>query len=181
MKRLISLFVFILPILGATGGAAALHAQDVAGLSLWGGPEANGYSPTSMGFGGRVGEDYRFGERFSFGASVLLSDGSNFTTLEFSVNLRYYLFRDEGSLIKHFNRSAIFHFFVQAEGGAGVFFTEGNSPNARLMGGIAAGSRIALSRFSSFYVEPYLRVGYPYLLGAGVLGVYRFPVKGVAW
>jgi hypothetical protein len=181
MKKIIRLFVFILSVLGATGGASTLHAQDVVGFSLWGGLEANGYSPTSMGFGVRAGEDYRFGERLSFGTSFLLSGSDNFTTLEFSVHLRYYLFRGERSLIKHYNRSAIFHFFIQAEGGAGVFFTDNDSPNALLMGGVAAGCRIALGRFSSLYLEPYARIGYPYLYGVGVLGVYRFPVKGVTW
>jgi hypothetical protein len=181
MKKIIRLFVFLLSILGATGGVATLHAQDVVGFSLWGGLEANGYSPTSMGFGVRAGEDYRFGERFSFGTSFLLSSGDNFTTLEFSAILRYYLFRNERSLIRYYNRATIFHFFVQAEGGTGVFFMEDNSPNARLMGGVAVGSRIALGRFSSFYLEPYVRIGYPHLWGAGVLGVYRFPVKGVTW
>jgi hypothetical protein len=183
MKKITSLFVFILTVLGITGGASTLYAKDVVGFSLWVGAEANGYSPTSAGFGARAGEDYRFGEQFSFGTSFLLSsdiDGS-FTTFEFSANLRYYLFRNESSLINHYNQATVFHFFVQAEGGAGVFFTEDNPPQARLMGGLAAGSRIALGQSNSFYIEPYLRIGYPYLYGVGVLGVYRFPVKGVTW
>ncbi|MDR1230791.1 MAG: hypothetical protein LBK61_05260 [Spirochaetaceae bacterium] len=181
MKKIIRLFALILTVLGATGGAATLYAQNAAGFSLWGGAEANGYSPTSAGFGGRIGEDYRFGEQFSFGSSFLLSSDGDFTTLEFSANLRYYLFRNESSLIKHYNWAAVFHFFVQAEGGAGIFITEDNTPQALLMGGLAIGSRIALGRLSSFYIEPYARIGYPYILGVGVLGVYRFPVKGGTW
>jgi hypothetical protein len=76
---------------------------------------------------------------------------------------------------------SVFHLFLQAEGGAAVFIDEKESFQPSIMAGIAAGSRIALSRFGSFYIEPYLRVGYPHIFGIGVLGVYRFPITGVFW
>jgi hypothetical protein len=183
MKKIISLFLCTLAVLGAIRGISmpALSAQDVVGFSLSLGLEADGYSPSSMGFGVRFGGDYRFGETLSVGTSGLLATDGDFTTLEISGNLRYYFFRDENSLIKYYNWASIFHIFVQAEGGAAVFFSEGNSIQTRLMGGIAAGSRIALSRFGSFYIEPYLRIGYPHIFSVGVMGVYRFPITGVFW
>jgi hypothetical protein len=183
MKKIIGLSLFVVTFLGSIKGIATpvLYAQDVVGFSLSLGVEANDYSTESMGFGVRFSGDYRFGESLSIGTSSLLCSDGGFSTLEFSGNMRYYFFRDEASLIKHYNRASIFHFFLQAEGGAAVFFREGNSPQSRLMAGIAAGSRIALGRFSSLYIEPYLRFGYPYIVSIGVLGVYRFPIKGVFW
>jgi hypothetical protein len=182
MRKIICFSLFILAVLGAVqNGAPNLYAQDVVGLSLSLGLEGNGYSPTSIGFGARFSGDYRFGETLSIGTSSLLSSDGGFTTLEFSGNIRYYFFRDENSLIKHYNWSSIYHFFAQAEAGADVFLRDGRSVQVRFMGGAVAGSRIALSRFGTFYVEPYLRVGYPYIFSVGVLGVYRFPITGVFW
>jgi hypothetical protein len=183
MKKIISLSLCMLAVLGAMRGTLmpVLSAQDVVGFSLSLGLEADGYSPTSMGIGARFGGDYRFGEMLSVGTSGLLATDGALTTLEISGNLRYYFFRDENSLIKHYSWASIFHIFVQAEGGAAVFFNEDDSVQTRLMGGLAAGSRIALSRFGSFYIEPYLRIGYPYIYSIGVTGVYRFPITGVFW
>jgi hypothetical protein len=183
MKKVIALSLLTLAVLGALRGTAipALYAQDVVGLSLSLGLEVDGYSPASMGFGVKFGGDYRFGEMLSIGTSSLLVNDGSFTTLEISGNMRYYFFRDENSLIKNYSWASIFHIFVQAEGGAAVFFSEDNTPQSRLMGGMVAGSRIALGRFGSFYIEPYLRFGYPYIFSVGVVGVYRFPITGVFW
>jgi hypothetical protein len=183
MKKLISLSLCTLAVLGAIRGVSmpVLSAQDVVGFSVSLGLEADGYSPTSMGFGVRFGGDYRFGEMLSVGTSGLVVTDGVLTTLEISVNVRYYLFRDENSLIRHYNWASIFHIFVQAEGGAAVFFTEDDSVQTRLMGGLVAGSRIALSRYGSFYIEPYLGFGYPQIFSVGVMGVYRFPIRGVFW
>jgi hypothetical protein len=183
MKKIISLLLFILAVLGAGKGTAttAAYAQDVVGFSLSLGLEGDGYSSTSMGFGVRLAGDYRFGEHLSIGTSSLVSSDTYLTTLEFSGTIRYYLLRDEDSLIKHYNWASVFHFFLQAEGGAVVFMADSDFLHADMMLGLATGSRIALSRYGSFYIEPYLRIGYPHLFSIGILGVYRFPIKGVFW
>jgi hypothetical protein len=182
MKKIISLCFFILAVLGAIGiKIPAVYAQDVVGFSLSLGLEGNGYSPTSMGFGAKLVGDYRFGEILSVGTSSLVSNDGVLTTLEFSGNIRYYFLRDEENLIKYYNLVSTFHLFLQAEVGAAVFIDEANRLQPHLMVGLAAGSRIALSRYGSFYVEPYLRIGYPHIFGVGILGVYRFPITGVFW
>jgi hypothetical protein len=84
-------------------------------------------------------------------------------------------------LIKYYNWASVFHIFLQAEGGAAVFSSEGSFSQSFVMAGLVAGSRIVLSRFGSFYIEPYLRGGYPYIFSIGVLGVYRFPIRGMYW
>jgi hypothetical protein len=183
MKKLTSLVLFILAVLGALKGMKmpVVYAQDIVGLSLSLGVEGNGYSPTFMGFGARLNGDYRFGEMLSAGTSTLLCTDGVLTTLEFSGNIRYYLFRSEDSLIKYYNWASVFQFFIQAEVGAAAFIDEGNHLQPKFMVGLAAGSRIALSRFGSFYVEPYIRMGYPYIFGIGAVGVYRFSIKGARW
>jgi hypothetical protein len=162
-------------------GGTAVYAQDVVGFSLSLGVEGNGYSPTSMGFGARVVADYRFGEMLSAGTSILFGFDEALTTMEFSGNIRYYFLRTEEGLIKYYNWMSIFHLFLQVEGGGAMLIYKDDTLRSYFMAGVVAGSRIALSRFGSFYIEPYLRLGYPHIFGVGVLGVYRFPIKGVSW
>ncbi|MDR0638534.1 MAG: hypothetical protein LBG27_06495 [Spirochaetaceae bacterium] len=182
MKKIVSLFFITVAVLGTVKRAGIpVYAQDVVGLSLSLGAEGNGYSPTSIGIGARLSGDYRFGEMLSIGTSSLICGDGVLTTLEFSGNVRYYFLRNEESLIKHYNWASIFHLFLQAEAGAAVFIDENNSLQPHFMASLVAGSRIALSRFGSFYIEPYVRVGYPHMFGIGLLGVYRFPITGVFW
>jgi hypothetical protein len=181
MKKIVNLVIVTVVVLGAGKGLPAAYAQDVVGLSLSLGPEVNVYSPEFVAVGLRARGDYRFGEMLAIGTSFLFCSEKDLTTLEFSGNVRYYLLRDEASLIKFYNMMSVFHFFLQAEGGAAAFIDEKNSLQPHFMGGIAAGSRIALDRVGSFYIEPYLRLGYPYIFGVGVVGVYRFPLTGVFW
>jgi hypothetical protein len=181
-KKTVSL-LFILAVLGAAreGNAPSAYAQDVVGLSLSLGLEGNGYSLTSMGFGFKLSGDYRFGESLSIGTTSLFASDESLTTLEFSANIRWYFLRDEESLIKYYNWASVFHLFAQVDGGATVVIRDADQVKPHPMIGLVAGSRIALSRFGSFYVEPYLRVGYPFLFALGVSGVYRFPITGVFW
>jgi hypothetical protein len=183
MKKIASLFFITMAVLGAIKGVGIpmAYAQDVVGLSLSLGLEGNGYSPDAMGFGARLAGNYRFGEMLSIGTSFLVCGDDVLTTMEFSGNVRYYFLRDEESLIKYYNWMSVFHLFLQAEAGAAAFIDENNSLQPHFMAGLVAGSRIAFSRFGSFYIEPYLRIGYPYIFAIGVLGVYRFPITGVFW
>jgi hypothetical protein len=141
MKKIIRLSVFILAVLGAIKGISTpLYAQDIEGLSLSLGLDANGYSPETADFGGRFSGDYRFSEMLSIGTSSLVCSDDNMMTLEFSGNARYYFFRDANSLTKHYNWASVFHIFLQTEVGAAVFFTEGSSSQSLLMAGLAVGS-----------------------------------------
>jgi hypothetical protein len=64
------------------------------------------------------------------------------------------------------NKSRI---FVQAELGADLIFYEGETLPA-FLGGLAAGWRMPLG---SWFLEPTLRAGYPYIWGAGLAFGYR--------
>ena len=60
-------------------------------------------------------------------------------------------------------------FFAQADVGA-VFIFEEDETKPMFMGGLKAGYRFPLGMF---YVEPYGRVGYPFMFGIGVLAGIR--------
>jgi hypothetical protein len=60
--------------------------------------------------------------------------------------------------------------FVQADLGTAVFF-EREKIRPALLGGITAGIRISLE---NWYVEPYVRTGYPFIAGTGLSAGYRF-------
>jgi hypothetical protein len=61
-------------------------------------------------------------------------------------------------------------FFAQAGIGASIIF-EDTAAHPAVLGNLAAGLRIPLG---SWYVEPYLRTGYPFIWGAGISAGYRF-------
>jgi hypothetical protein len=62
-------------------------------------------------------------------------------------------------------------FFLQAEGGAAVIFEEDNDP-FRFSGGMVTGYRFTLGRIG--YLEPSLRIGYPFFWGVGIAGGLNF-------
>jgi len=91
---------------------------------------------------------------------------SDLTTLEAGALFRWYIFSG---------------LFVEADGGI-WFATNRDSTvdddfaNFRFMGGAKAGMRIPLSR--NIYIEPAVRAGYPFMLGAGVMAGIRMPFIG---
>jgi hypothetical protein len=92
----------------------------------------------------------------SFGAGLKAGYSHNFTgigTLEMAVLGRWYFVSFEKSRL-----------FAQIEAGADLIFYNENTLPAPL-GGLALGWRFLLG---SWYLEPGLRGGYPYLWGAGL-------------
>jgi hypothetical protein len=61
-------------------------------------------------------------------------------------------------------------FFIQGDLGLSIIF-EGSSHELAPLGGLSAGMRVLLK---DWYVEPYVRGGYPFMWGAGVSAGYRF-------
>lgn len=189
MKNIVCFVVFTTMTLGVVEGMrpASLAAQNVAGFSLSLGADANLYNSNRIGFGVRMSGDYRFGEMISIGSSALIGNDFNedasksLGTLEFTGNFRYYFFRDDKSLIRFYAWQSIFHIFLQAELGMAAFIVKITNPGPILVAGLAGGVRIALSRFSLFFIEPYVRIGFPYTFSIGITGGYHFPEKGLFW
>jgi hypothetical protein len=91
-----------------------------------------------------------------FGAGLKAGYSYNFSdtgTLEMAALGRWYFFSFEKSRL-----------FAQLEAGADLIFYEGKTVPAAL-GGLAAGWRVTLG---SWYLEPVIRGGYPYIWGAGL-------------
>jgi len=61
--------------------------------------------------------------------------------------------------------------FIQTETGA-VIITAANDRYYNFSAGITTGCRINMKNF--FYIEPALRLGYPFLWGAGITAGFRF-------
>jgi hypothetical protein len=189
MKSIVGFVVFAMAALGAAGGLrpAPLAAQDVVGFSLSFGPDSNYYNPERACIGVRFSGDYRFGEMLSVGSSALVASDFNEDTsetmevFEFTGYVRYYLFRDGGNLIRLYTWHSLFHAFIQAEIGVAAFIVKVDNPGPIASLGLTGGVRIALGRFSPFYIEPSVRIGVPYTVGVCFLAVYRFPINGTHW
>jgi hypothetical protein len=95
-----------------------------------------------------------FGRVFAAGIKAGYSHNFSDTgTLEMAALGRWYFLSLEKSRI-----------FAQVELGADLIFYDGDTLPA-LLGGLAVGWRIPLG---SWYLEPALRGGYPYIWGAGI-------------
>ena len=120
------------------------------------GPEWNMDSRHDFAIGAVLGLTYNLFDNFAMGFDV--SGSSNFGnihTLEPYVFLRYYL-----------QNKSYAGFFIQADAGVFLLFeNEDFSPEPLF--GFGGGYRHHFG--SSFYLEPYGRLGYPYAFGIGLM------------
>jgi len=126
--------------------------------------EGSGYSRYNVAFGGGI----LFGGSLDgkgIGLSLLYAqDAENFIFLEILANVRLYLSRAKDNT----------GIFLQAEGGIVFFsyekfeFKDYFAPSV----GLRAGWRFMIIK--NWYIEPFIRGGYPYILGAGFSSGYRF-------
>jgi len=118
----------------------------------------------SFAGGAVLGIDFFLPKRFStgvnFAANAYLNGQSN--VLEPSVMLRYYFIplADQHS-----------GFFVQLDLGASLTANH-DAISLQLLGGVRSGYRFTFGNI--FFIEPYIRAGYPFLAGAGFTFGYRY-------
>ncbi|GHV94146.1 hypothetical protein AGMMS50293_04660 [Spirochaetia bacterium] len=131
------------------------------GFSLGAGPELNiiTLEEKSVALGGLINAGNRFGPVFAAGLNISAAYGwNNFIGIETRAFGRWY-----------FVRPGIMEFFFQ--GDAGVLVTLRPSDPKESRGspsiGLTLGTRIVLP--GNWYLEPYIRGGYPFLGGAGIL------------
>lgn len=111
--------------------------------------------------------DFSLWRKFSIGAKVLLSydyheKQNQILTIETLGTLRYY--------IVSFSGEPISGIYLEAQFGASSLLVDSKLKTVFNAGG-AAGYRFTLG---SFYVEPEIRFGYPYMCGAGLAAGMRF-------
>ena len=111
--------------------------------------------------------DFSLWRKFSVGAKVLLSydyheKQNQILTIETLGILRYY--------IVSFSGEPVSGIYLEAQGGASSLVVDSKLKTVYNIGG-ATGYRFTLG---SFYIEPELRFGYPYMCGAGIAAGMRF-------
>ena len=139
----------------------AVFAQNEKKMAFGLGPEWNMDSRENFAAGMALNIDYNLPG--SFAAGLIFTASNNFdgiTVIEPAALFRWY-----------FSGRGHAGFFVQAELGAFIVF-EDEYTIPVFQGGLRGGLRMPLG--SSFYVEPYGRIGYPFAFGLGVLAGVRF-------
>jgi len=141
--------------------AGSLSAQT--GIFVGLGVEANANTREGAAFGGGLASALDLNKWFSLGAKLAFcADIDAVKTLESAALLRYYL------------PLPINGFFVQAELG-GTFFFEGDGVYPAFLGGLAAGWRFNMKK--NWYLEPFVRGGYPFVWGVGLHAGTSFAFK----
>ena len=125
------------------------------------------YSPVSVSYGGGITIAYGSGTSIGVKVSWLIDQGGWVNVMEFEFLFRLYF---SGS-------SANSGLFIQLEGGPAIYF--GNEENISFPArigipaiGLALGWRFLLG--NTFFIEPSVRAGYPYIAGAGLSAGIRF-------
>jgi hypothetical protein len=169
--------IIVLPVFIGTVGLIPAFAQQKRSVlpeELWVCPvfESGYYSLSNLAFGG--GAALGYGDKIAFGLKVLYwNDVKNdVRSLELNFLARFYLlglFRPEAA--------ASSGLFLQLNGGPVFFARHGNkismpSEIGTFSAGLSMGWRFLFGRF--FFVEPAIRTGYPYIIGAGVSVGVRF-------
>ena len=147
-----------------TDGSEQVSASGFSSKQKWAlgvGAEVNMNSRKSfaIAFGERASLDYSINSLFAVGLNQNCSFW-DIITFESAVFFRWY-FLDNIQM------------FVQADAGLWVDFDSG----VDYLAGVTGGVRLPMGR--NFYVEPYARVGYPFLFGGGIITGLRLPmIKG---
>ena len=162
---LIFLMLTVLIILSAVPVLAQDQAVERRYLSITPGAETAFYSLTGPAFGG--GLSLAYGNRISLGLkAVFFADiKSLLNVLELNVLFRYYFISSHTGP------------FIQFSGGPALFFRQDNSIDLPadwgiISAGVSLGWRFFIGK--TFFIEPSIRGGYPYLGGAGLAAGVHF-------
>ena len=148
--------------------AGTLFAQERGAGDLWlcPGAEASMYSTVGMAFGGGISLGYSRGATIGFKIAYFV-DTDGLSALELNFLFRWYF-------LKSMRYSGP---FIQFLGGP-IFAAPDNgaisvpAEYGTISAGISAGWRFLLGE--KWFVEPAIRAGYPYLIGAGVSAGVHF-------
>jgi hypothetical protein len=172
-QRVLLKILFLLVLMAGLIPAFAQQNRTVLSEELWVCPafEFGYYSPSELAFGG--GAALGYGDRVAFGLKVVYwNDLNNVRSLELNFLARFYLpglFRPEAA--------GSSGFFIQLNGGPVIFAWYENSiaiPSevGTFSAGLSLGWRFLFG--GHFFVEPAVRAGYPYIIGAGLSAGIRF-------
>ena len=157
MKKLIITLLLIAAIIGS----AAAQDDETFKWGVNAGIEMNmnsGNHPQmsdlpAIAFGVHAGGEFNLNSMFSAGINLSVSFSDIFA-IEATGFFRWYFYKN---------------IFAQADIG---LWTGNKGEGIKFLGGASAGLRIPLP--GNFYIEPYARFGYPFLVGGGVTTGYLF-------
>jgi len=156
-KNYLCLFICFL----FTAGSLSALSGEFVGLGV----EGNANTREGAAFGGNLSGGVNLDNQFSLGLKTSFSSDINtVTALEPAVFFRYYLPLE------------ISGFFAQAELGMSFFFEDSDIYPA-FLGGVAFGWRYNLNE--SWYIEPSVRTGYPFLWGVSILAGLSFDIAAL--
>ena len=161
-KALLVSILFFLVSLSSFAQNAAVGRGSVR-EEIWIAPivEANLYSISSAAAGGGLAIGYGDGAAMGIRALYYM-DLDNLTVLETTALVRFYISDFKGN-------SGL---FLQIDGGSAFFFKEDTDMRMVMSIGLSIGWRFLINK--EWYVEPYVRGGFPYLAGIGVSSGFRF-------
>jgi hemin uptake protein HemP len=164
MKRISFIALFLLV-------ASGIFAQDEEGIitdetnankmAVAAGAEWNMNSRNNFAGGAALAFDHNLGASFALGINAAVSyNFAEIVVVEPAAFFRWYFL---GS-----NHTG---WFAQTDLGAYLVF-EDDELTTLFLGGLRGGIRLPLG--NTFFIEPYGRVGYPFMFGVGVLAGVRF-------
>ncbi|MDR2618030.1 MAG: hypothetical protein LBC62_04085 [Treponema sp.] len=137
------------------------EAQEAKQISLGLSVDGNMNTRKGAALGGTLSAGYGIIPNLAAGIKIGFSHNfDTVMTLEPEAFARWYLWEIKGMSL-----------FAQAGVGASIFF-ENSAVFPAFLGDLSAGIRIPFNQ--QWYVEPYLRAGYPFIWGAGIGAGYRF-------
>ena len=155
-KMILVLLMFCLAVV-VFGDEVSSNSKMAIGI----GPEWNMNSRDNFAAGAVLTFDFNIGS--SFAAGINASASYNFDgifVIEPAVTFRWYFLGSDHT-----------GWFVQADAGAYLVLEDGDIVPL-FMGGLRGGLRLPLG--DRFFVEPFGRVGYPFMFGVGALAGIRF-------
>ena len=170
VKAVSSMAKFYLPIIFFLVFNLCIYAQDetasggTSRASIGLGAEFNMNSRENFAGGAVLNFNFNIGSSFAVGINATAS--SNFLgifVIEPAALFRWYILSKSHTGL-----------FLQADAGAYLVF-EDNEITPLFMGGLRAGFRLPLGEV--FFIEPFGRMGYPFVFGVGAMAGVRFRKK----
>ena len=162
MRKICLLVVLIFTIGLSVFAQEKTAARKDSKVSIGLGAEFNMNSRENFAGGAVLGFNFNLGSSFAVGLVTAASyNFSEIFVLEPSAFFRWYFLSNDHT-----------GFFIQTDAGAYLIFEKDEDIVPLFMGGLRAGYRLPLGEL--FYVEPFGRVGYPFMFGVGALAGIRF-------
>ncbi|MDR1126942.1 MAG: hypothetical protein LBL06_02315 [Treponema sp.] len=166
MRKTLPILFFMVIIFFPAGKACAQSKAVQLGFGF----EGNMNTAHGGAFGRSISVDIQLFKYIVNGVALTISDDfERFTAIEPETFVRYYLPLNS---IPALREKALFNikdggFFVQGDLGVSIDMGLTTNVTPRLLGGLTMGLRY-LYKDGDYYIEPFLKTGYPFLFGGGL-------------